>query len=182
MSAIFVIACNCVLFFPSLVCYIFVVSVWLRVRSLGCLRVCARSILWAPELCSFFFVSAVVDVLYFYCVRVRVRSRACACVVIFVSACNSFFFLSSAKFAIVRVIYFVVDARAIFVSAYNFVLFFPRCWYVMFFFVSAWLRVRARDCMRSRTLPNTRSHAFTRTPHSITRTHIHSHSALSLTH
>ena len=54
MSAIFVIACNCVLFFPSLVCYIFVVSVWLRVRSLGCLRVCARSILWAPELCSFF--------------------------------------------------------------------------------------------------------------------------------
>ena len=98
MSAIFVIACNCVLFFPSLVCYIFVVSVWLRVRSLGCLRVCARSILWAPELCSFFFVSAVVDVLYFYCVRVRVRSRACACVVIFVSACNIFFF----KFGEVR--------------------------------------------------------------------------------
>ena len=70
----------------------------------------------------FFLFAAVVGVLYFHCTRVRVRSRACVCVIIFVSAYKQFF-----KFTIVCVIYFVADARAIFVGAYNYILFYFRC-------------------------------------------------------
>ena len=39
------------------------------VRSRGCLWVCVRAIVWAPELCSFCLLAAVVDVLYIYCPR-----------------------------------------------------------------------------------------------------------------
>ena len=72
-----------------------------------------------------------------------------------------------------------------FVRFYNCVCVFFRCWCVMFFLWvcdCVWGRVTACARARSLTLAHTYSHALTRTPHSITHTRIHSHSALSLTH
>ena len=206
---IFVRSCNCVAFFllflpcynlllvwaqflwsPVIVffffrrwCVIFLlwVCVYVRDRLVAC--ECVRAQCCERLNYVLFFLLLPLLVCYIFIVCAYVWDRVPVCVSLFLWAPATGFFF---KFTIVRVIYFVADARAIFVSAYNFVLFSPPlliC-YVFFLWVRDCVWERVTECARARSLTHARthSHAFTRTPHSITRIHIHSHSALSLTH
>ena len=141
-----VIVCVCV-FFPSLMCYIFVVGAWLRVGSRGCLWVCERAILWAPELCFFSLFLLSLLVCYIFIVRAYVWDRVPVRALLFLWAPATVFFKSLPSF----VWYILLRIHTQFLWAPTIVFFpSPRCWCVMFFFCecviaceSTWLHALA---------------------------------------